>query len=67
MLEESATLDVSAISRVGINFNLKRKENVPFIVSLYELDKTIEEKSQLAAPLQDSVEDIATLRKTVPP
>ena len=51
MLEESATLDISAISGVGINFNLKRKENVPFIVSLYELDKTIKEKSQLAAPL----------------
>jgi hypothetical protein len=37
------TVDIAAISAVGLHFNIKWEENKAFTISLYEIDQILED------------------------
>jgi hypothetical protein len=37
-------VDIAAISAIGMHYNLRREENEAFIISLYKIDRILEER-----------------------
>ena len=45
--ESLPAMDITQISATGFHFNLYRPENEVFSISLYEIDRLIEERAEL--------------------
>ena len=50
MQENTLSLDIATISAVGMHLNLKKGENKAFYVSLYEIDRLLEERLEYTPP-----------------
>jgi len=48
--ESLPVIDITQISATGFHFNLYRPENEVFSISLYEIDRLIEERAKLEDP-----------------
>lgn len=62
---QQQTIDIAAVSAIGLHYNLRVPENEAFTTSLYEIDRIIEDRQE--TPDVDEPDFLAALRKVLPP
>jgi hypothetical protein len=66
---QQQTIDIAAISAIGIHYNLRVPSNEAFTTSIYEIDRILQERQEtLDAQEQEQEEDyLEALRQVLPP
>jgi predicted aspartyl protease len=64
---EKQTIDIAAISAIGIHYNLRVPSNEAFTTSIYEIDRILQDRQEALDTPEQEEDYLEALRKVLPP